>query len=286
VATAVVSDTTAYLPPDVLRRYDIHEVSLYVTLEGHQQRESEMTDYGEFYERLAASGETVTTSQPSVGDFIKVYEPLLAEGHEIVSVHISAAISGTFEAAEQAKRRLIDEGKGGERIHVVNSRSAAGGHGLIVAVAARAATGGADAATVVAEAERSRENLMIWFALDTLEYLRRGGRIGAAGAMLGSVLKIKPILTFGEEITPVERVRTTLRARERLRDYARRHHEAGANFWVVQHIREEDHATRLVDDCREIFGSEPEYVSEVGPVLGAHGGPGMLGIGACTLPPN
>jgi DegV family protein with EDD domain len=286
MATSVVSDTTGYITPEILEQYGIAEVSLYVTLQGTQQREADITDYGEFYERLAASGESVTTSQPSVGDFISVYEPLLEEGHDVVSVHISASISGTYEAALQAKQRRVDEARGGERIAVVNSRSAAGGHAMIVLAAARAATAGASADEAAAAAERSREGLMIWFALDTLEYLRRGGRVGAAGAMLGSALKIKPILTFGEEITPVERVRTTSRARERLRDLARAHFDAGYKDWVVQHIREQEQADRLVEDCREIFGSEPALVSEVGPVLGAHGGPGMLGIGACSLPPE
>ena len=119
----------------------------------------------------------------------------------------------------------------------------------------------------------------MWFAIDTLEYLRKGGRIGAAQAWLGSALQIKPILTLEEEITPVERVRTRRRAFERLVEFARERKEAGAGAWVVQHIHDPDTARKLVDECREIFGSDPVFVSEIGPVIGAHVGPGLLGFG-------
>jgi DegV family protein with EDD domain len=276
---AVVCDTTAYLPPELIAERGIETISLYVSVDGDQQRESEIDDYAAFYERLRASSGGATTSQPSIGDFLQVYEPLLDAGREVVSIHISAGISGTFEAANQARARLIDEGRGGERIHVLDSRSAAGGMGLVVLGAAAEAARGADAMAVLARAEETRRALKMWFAIDTLEYLRRGGRIGGARAWIGGALKIKPILTLEEEITPVERVRTRARSLERLRDYARQRHESGADGWVVQHIQDDETAAALIDDCREIHGSEPVFVSEVGPVLGAHVGPGLLGVG-------
>jgi DegV family protein with EDD domain len=260
----------------------ITTISLYVAVDGRQERESEIVDYAGFYERLRASESGATTSQPSIGDFLSVYEPLLDEGREIVSIHISAGISGTWEAAGQARERLIADGKGGERIHVFDSRSAAGGMGLSVLAASAAAAAEGDAEAVLARAKKAREELKMWFAIDTLEYLRRGGRIGGARAWIGSALKIKPILTLEEEITPVERVRTRARSIERLRDYARQHHESGFDGWVVQHIQDEETATALVDDGREIFGCEPVFVSEIGAVLGAHVGPGLLGIGSVS----
>jgi DegV family protein with EDD domain len=277
---AIVADTTSYLPPDLTDRHGVELVSLYVGINGKQERESEITDYDDFYERLRASGEAVTTSQPSVGDFLAVYEPLLADGREIVSVHISAGISGTLDAAKQAIERLTSDGKGGERIHTVDSRSAAGGTGMVLLAAMIAASGGASAEEVVAQAERARDAGGIWFSLDTLEYLRRGGRIGAARAAIGTTLKIKPILTFADEVTPVCQVRTRSRAVARLVDYARQRQSEGADAWVVQHIRDPESAEHLVETCRPIFGRDPLYVSEVGPVLGAHAGPGMIGIGA------
>ena len=280
--TAVVCDTTAYLPDDLVAERGIERISLYVSVDDHQERESEISDFAAFYERLRASEEGATTSQPSIGDFTSVYEPLLDAGREIVSIHISAGISGTYEAAVQAREHLIAEGKGGERIHVFDSRSAAGGMGLSALAASAAAIAGDDGEAVLARAQQAREELKMWFAIDTLEYLRRGGRIGGASAFIGSALKIKPILTLEEEITPIERVRTRARSIERLRGYARERHESGLDGWVVQYIQDDETAAALVDDGREIFGCEPVFVSEIGAVLGAHVGPGLLGIGSVS----
>ena len=281
--TAVVCDTTAYLPAELTEQHGIRLVSLYVSIGGNQQAESEVTDLAEFYERLRGSESGATTSQPSIGDFTSIYEPLLAAGGDVVSLHISAGISGTCEAADQARERLRAEGKGGERIRIFDSRSSAGGLGLCALAAAKAAAAGADGDEVLARAQRTRDGLKMWFAVDTLEYLRRGGRIGGARAWIGSTLKIKPILTLEEEITPIERVRTRRRAIERLHDYARQRHESGADAWVVQHVQDHEAADALVDDCREIFGRDPVFVSEIGPVLGAHVGPGLLGVGSVPV---
>jgi DegV family protein with EDD domain len=280
--TAVVCDTTSYLPSELAAERGIGVISLYVSLDGEQRPEAGISDYGDFYERLRSSQGGATTSQPSVGDFVSVYEPLLEAGREVVSVHLSAGISGTFEAAGQARERLLAEGKGGERIHLFDSRSACGGTGLCVLAAAAAAAGGAGGEEALARAKQAREELKMWFAIDTLEYLRRGGRIGGARAWIGSALKIKPILTLEEEIAPVERVRTRARSIERLRDYARQRHESGRDAWVVQHIQDHEAAAGLIDDCREIFGCEPVFVSEIGPVIGAHAGPGLLGVGSVS----
>jgi len=281
-STAVVCDTTAYLPAELVASMGIRTISLYVAVDGVQEPEAEISDYADFYERLRSSEGGATTSQPSIGDFVATYEPLLDEGREVVSIHISSGISGTFEAAGQARDRLIAEGKGGERIHVFDSRSACGGTGYSALAAAAAARAGADGEAALARARQAREELKMWFAIDTLEYLRRGGRIGGARAWIGSALKIKPILTLEEEITPVERVRTRARSLERLRDYARQRHEAGLDAWVIQPIQDHETASALADDCREIFECEPVYISEIGPVIGAHVGPGLIGVGSVS----
>jgi DegV family protein with EDD domain len=280
--TAVVCDTTAYLPDSLIADRGIERVSLYVAVDGRQESELEIDDFAGFYERLRASEGGATTSQPSIGDLISVYEPLLDAGREVVSIHISAGISGTYEAAGQAREQLIQEGRDGDRIRLFDSRSAAGGMGLCVLAASAAAAAGGDANAVLARAEQAREELKMWFAIDTLEYLRRGGRIGGARAWIGSALKIKPILTLEEEITPIERVRTRTKSIERLRGYARQRHEDGFDAWVVQHIQDFETADALADDCREIFGCEPMFVDEIGAVLGAHVGPGLLGVGSVS----
>jgi len=280
-STAIVVDSTSYLPEELIEQHRIHRVSLYVTLDGEQKRESEIgsAEYDDFYERLRRSDEGATTSQPSVGDFRAVYEPLLADGREIVSIHLSSGISGTCDSARQARQQLIEEGKGGERIMVYDSRSACGVVGLLALAGASAAERGEPGTDVLATVERARDGMKMWFAIDTLEYLRKGGRIGSAQAWLGSALQIKPILTLEEEITPVERVRTRRRAFERMVEFARERHLGGANVWVVQHIHDPEAARHLVDECRQIFGSDPAFVSEIGPVIGAHTGPGLLGMG-------
>jgi DegV family protein with EDD domain len=281
-STAVVTDSTGYLTPALYEQLEIGVVSLYVNFEGGARTVREldlMDDLDAFYEDVRAGAQWPTTSQPSVGDFVAVYEPLLAGGRDVVSIHISGEISGTVRAARQAAEALERDGKGGERVHVIDSRTAAGGLGLVALGAARRAAAGAGVEEVLEHAERVREELKLWFALDTLEFLRRGGRIGAASAWIGSTLKIKPILTLEEQITPVERVRTAGRAFERMVDYSRQRASDGADGWVVQHIRSPDEASRLEDACREIHGGEPVFTSEIGPVLGVHTGPGLLGVG-------
>ena len=278
---SVVTDSTSYLPPELIERYGIHVVPLYVVFGGDRPvPEVEITDHPAFFDELRSAEKLPTTSQPSVGDFTAAFEPLLADGGEIVSVHISGGLSGTPEAARQAKEALERNGGGGERIVVVDSTTAAGGLGLMVLAAAKAAADGAGADEVARHVAEARGELKMWFAIDTLEFLRRGGRIGAASAWIGSTLKVKPILTVEKEMTPIERVRTSSRAFERMVEYARERHEAGADGWSAQHIAAPDTCARLVERCSEIFGCEPTIVSEIGPVLAAHTGPGLLGVGA------
>src|ERR671910_3139687 len=278
---AVVTDSTSYLPPELIERHGIHVVPLYVVFGGDRTvPEVEITDYPAFFEELRSAETLPTTSQPSVGDFTAAFEPLLADGGEVVSVHISGGLSGTPEAARQAKEALSREGRGGERIEVVDSTTAAGGLGFMVLAAAKAARDGANARDVARDVAEARKELRLWFAIDTLEFLKRGGRIGAASAWIGSTLRVKPILTVENEMTPVERVRTSTRAFERMVDYARQRHDSGADAWSAQHINAPDQCAALVERCTAVFGCEPTIVSEIGPVLSAHTGPGLLGTGA------
>ncbi|HEU4657018.1 MAG TPA: DegV family protein [Capillimicrobium sp.] len=272
---AVVTDTTQYVPAELIEANGIKLVSLYVNWPDGQQRESELGSFDAFYDRLRTAKELPTTSQPSVGDFLAVYEPLLAQGYDVVSLHLSGGISGTVESARQAASHV-----GAGRIHVVDSATACGGLGLMALAAAAGARAGEGVEACVARARQAREALKLWFAIDTFEFLVRGGRIGKAQAMVGSALKIKPILSVESEIVPVERVRTSARAFDRMVELLRSLHADGADAWVVQHIQAHEQAERLVDAGREIYGTEPAFVSEIGPVIGAHIGPGLLGAGA------
>ncbi|MEA2306650.1 MAG: fatty acid kinase fatty acid binding subunit [Solirubrobacteraceae bacterium] len=274
---SIVTDSTHYLPRELVADRGVQEVSLYVSSQGGTVRESDIDDYGAFYEELRSSDSLPTTSQPSIGDFLAVYEPLLDAGQDIVSLHISGGISGTVESARQAATEALRE-RPDRRIEVVDTGSAAGGMGLIVLAAEAAARGGADVAGGVVRSGDAMRSSKIWFAVDTLEYLRRGGRIGTAQAWVGGALKIKPILTLRDEIVPIERVRTSGRAFERLYEYLQSRQSDGATGWAVQHIQALDQAERMVDRGRELFGTEPEFVSEIGSVIGAHAGPGLLGV--------
>jgi len=220
-----------------------------------------------------------STSQPSVGDFLAVYEPLLEAGQDIVSIHISGGISGTSATAEQARDQLLEHGVAPERIVVLDSATACAGLGMMAMAAASAAGAGASAAEAAEAAQAMRRDLKVWFAVDTLEFLRRGGRVGGAQAWLGSTLKIKPILSIESEILPVERVRTSGRAFERLVEYLQARRDDGCDVFFIQHIHAADTAERLADRGRAIYGGEPEFVSEIGPVIGAHVGPGLVGFG-------
>ena len=275
---AVVTDTTQYLPTDVMERHGIHRVSLYVNWDGKTDREIDLPDYDAYYDFLRSAGELPTTSQPSLGDFLAIYEPLVEQGDEIISIHLSGQISGTVRAAEQARELLIEQGMPPEQMVVIDSLTGCAGHGFMAVAAANAAEQGADLAGAVVAAQKMREDLQIIVMVDTLEYLRRGGRIGAARAWIGATLKVKPILTIEGEMQPVERVRTAGRAFERLVAHLEHRREDGCDAFAIQHIQAEAEAERLAERARDIYGRDPELISEIGPVIGTHIGPGILGV--------
>jgi DegV family protein with EDD domain len=272
---AVVTDTTQYLPREVIERHSIHLVSLYVNWQGRTDRESDLPDYHGFYDFLLSGGALPSTSQPSVGDFLAVYEPLIERGDDILSIHLSGGISGTVGAAEQARSALIEQGVAENRIVVIDSRTGCAGHGFMALAAANAEGGLAEK---VAAARKLREDLYRLVAVDTLEFLRRGGRIGAARAWIGATLKVKPILTIEGEMQPVERVRTATRAFDRLTDHLQQRKDDGCDQFAVQHTNSLDVAERLAERGREIYGNDPVILSEIGPVIGTHTGPGLLGV--------
>jgi DegV family protein with EDD domain len=279
---AVVTDTTHYLPAELVQRHDLHLVSLYVNWDDRTDRESDLPDYDAFYDHMRSAATLPSTSQPSVGDFLAVYEPLLEAGDDVLSIHLSGGISGTVQAAEQARDALIERGIAPERIAVLDSNTGCAGHGLMAIAAGNAARDGADLAGAAEAARRLRDGMRILFAVDTLEYLRRGGRIGAAQAWVGSALKIKPILSIDREIQPIERVRTAGRAFERMVEHLSGLRDGGADIFFVQHIQAHEVAQRLAERGAEIYGRPPEFVSEIGPVIGAHVGPGLFGVTALS----
>jgi DegV family protein with EDD domain len=277
---AVVTDSTCYLPGALVDSLGITVVSLYYDVGGGALRESDFDgDFGRFYAALDASKSVATTSAPTVEDFVVVFERLLQQHSAVVSVLISSGISETCSTARQAAERLGSEGGAGERVVVIDS-SGLGGHlGLQALAAARAAAGGADLQAVIERVRQARKDVKGWSLVDTLEYLRRSNRVGSAAAWIGSALDLKPILMIESELRAVERVRTHKRGVERLIELMLQRRAVGADRWFVQHAYAYEEAKRLAERLAELMGTEPEFVSEVGPVIATHVGPGTLLVG-------
>lgn len=271
---AIVTDSTAYLPADLVARHNITVVPLQVVLDGQVRDEgTEVTadDVAAALRRWSP----VTTSRPSPQRFVDAYESAAKAGASaVVSVHLSAHMSGTAEAARLAAGDVTIP------VHVIDTRSIAMGLGFAVLSAAEAAASGAGVDEVAATAERRAHLTRSLFYVDTLEHLRRGGRIGAAATLVGSALMIKPLLHLVKgAIAPLEKVRTASRAITRLEDIAVE--EAGHRDVdvAVHHLGAAARADALAERLRgRIRGVGTVYVGEVGAVIGAHVGPGMLAV--------
>lgn len=273
---AVVTDSTAYLPADVIEGYGIEVVPLYVVLAGRSGREGQDIAPADVARALAARGGHVSTSRPTPGDFVATYRRVLDAGADrLVSIHLSSELSGTWDAARLAASQV-----GEHVVTVVDSRSAAMGSGFAVLAAARAASEGADAAAVAEAARTTAARTSTLFVVDTLEHLRRGGRIGSAAAILGSALAVKPVLHVVDgRVVPLEKVRTSARALHRLvQRAAEAAGDAGASL-AVHHLAAPERAERLAAELRERVPAVRElHVSELGAAIGAHVGPGAVGV--------
>jgi DegV family protein with EDD domain len=276
VRVAVVTDSTAYLPPDLVARYGVQIVPLYVVLAGHSGREGDDIGPGDVARALAVRGQPVSTSRPTPGDFVAAYRRCLDAGADrIVSVHLSAELSSTCSAASLAAAQV-----GEHLVTVLDTRSTAMGAGFAVLAAARQAAAGRDAREVAGAAAAVAAATRVFFVPDTLEHLRRGGRIGAAAALLGSALAVKPVLHVQDgRVVPLEKVRTTTRALARLVQRAVEAAGTGPVSVAVHHLAAPERAERLAAELRARVPDLRElHVSELGAAVGAHVGPGAVGI--------
>ena len=273
---AVVTDSTAYLPPEAVEKYGIEVVPLYVVLAGRSGEEGRDIGPADVARALSVRGQHVSTSRPTPGDFVAAYRRCLAAGaDQLVSVHLSAELSGTWDAARLAAAQI-----GEHVVRVVDSRSVAMGTGFAVLAAARAAEIGAGIDAVVETARRTAAASRMFFVVETLEHLRRGGRIGPAAALLGSALAVKPLLHVKDgAVVPLEKVRTSARALSRLVQRAAEAAGSGPVAVAVHHLAAPDRAERLAGELRERLPRLTElYVSEIGAAIGAHVGPGSVGV--------
>jgi DegV family protein with EDD domain len=268
---AVVTDSTADLLPDLVVEREVTVVPLTVNLDGRAYLDGVDISAADFYARLAAGAGTATTSQPSPGQFAEVYEKLLGTHQQVVSLHISSKLSGTFAAATQGAELV-----GADRVKVVDTGQVSMPLALLVLAASAMAAEGESAERLLERLAPVRDAMRVHFMVGTLEYLRRGGRIGRAGALLGSVLQVKPVLTISDgEVTPLERVRTQERALSRVIELARQ--EGGRLCALIGHAAAEGAAQRIAEALDPT--AETLIVAPLGPVVGAHAGPGTVGVG-------
>jgi DegV family protein with EDD domain len=282
VSVAVVTDSTAYLPAAIIEKHAIEIVPLYVVLAGRSGREGTEITPADVAAALSSRGQSVSTSRPTPGDFVAAYRHCLDAGAtRIVSIHLSADLSSTWDAARLAASQV-----GEHLVTVVDSRSTAMGLGFPVLAAARAATEGADAATVAEVALDTAAATRTFFMVDTLEHLRRGGRIGSAAAMLGTALAVKPVLHVRDgRVVPLEKVRTTARALNRLVQLVAEAAQDAPVAVAVHHLAAADRAERLAGELRRQLPELVElYVSEIGAAIGAHVGPGAVGAVVAPAP--
>jgi DegV family protein with EDD domain len=278
MATALVTDSTAYLPPDLVGDLDVRVVPLHVVVGGREHREGVDVTAAEVAAALR-SFTPVSTSRPAPAAFLEAYEAAARAGADsVVSVHISAELSSTLGGAELAAAQASVP------VTVVDSRALGMVMGHAVLAGARAAAAGADAAAVADLVRRTCEASSVVFYVDTLEYLRRGGRIGRAGALLGSALSIKPILALRDgHIVPLERVRTSSRAIARLEELAVEAAElagpgGGGVDVAVHHLDSAERADRLAERLAARLPQATLRIVELGAVVGAHVGPGTLAV--------
>ncbi|HWO93774.1 MAG TPA: DegV family protein [Dehalococcoidia bacterium] len=268
----VVTDSTADVPNDLAEELGIAVVPLYVNFGDDTFRDGVDMSTDDFYERLVASKVLPTTSQPSAGDFEDVYRKLAEETTEIVSIHLSGKLSGTLGSAATAAAAVPEC-----TIEVIDSRSASLGCGLAAIKAAQAARAGARMHEVLDLVQHVTDHQRVVFTVDTLEYLRRGGRIGRGAAFLGSLLSIKPLLELRDgEIFPVERVRSRKKALNRMYE-GLSNLEAISDIGII-HATTPDDADEMRARLEERFPDVRFWTGRIGPVLGAHTGPGILGV--------
>ena len=273
MALRIVTDSASDFPADLLQQLNVTVIPAYVIVDDVSHRDGVDISPDEFYRRLLSATRLPTTSQPTAADFEAVYRDLLDQGHQILSIHVSAKLSGTLNSAQQAKAALGDDAP----IEIMDSKLASLPMGLAVLDAAQSADSHETLAGL-ADAVRSRlDNHQAYFVLDTLEYLAKGGRVGKAAAFLGGFLNVKPILTLQDgEVHPVERPRTMAKALPRLIELVSRN--APLERIAVIYSTDLQAAERLQNDLTGLADAEDIAVARFSPALGVYVGPNALGI--------
>ncbi|OYD06430.1 DegV family protein [Paludifilum halophilum] len=275
----VITDSTADIPKDLVEKLGITLVPLKVHLEGQSYLDGVTIEPQEFYRKLAESEEMPTTSQPSPVDFVEAYREAAKDGEtDIISIHLSSSFSGTYQSALLAQSMVEDEFK----VTVIDSKTASYAIGMIVVEVAKAAQAGHSLDECVAVANRMIEEEQVYFLVDTLEYLQKGGRIGKASAMVGSLLNIKPILSIDREgvIFPIDKVRGKNKANTRIIELLKQNTVSDRSYRAgILYTDNREEAEKWAERLQENIPSLEETVfAEIGPVIGSHVGPGTVAV--------
>lgn len=273
----IVADSTCYLPNKYIKEYDISIVSLNVLLNGKSYRETDVSNEW-FYEEMSKSSAIPTSSQPSIEDFYNTIETLVKEGHDVVGIFLSSDMSGTFSTANLVKEMIL-ENYPNANIIPLDSRSNCMQAGFAVLEAAKAAKENKSLKEVVDIANNVINNSKFIFVPDTLDYLKKGGRIGGAAALFGSLLQIRPILTVEDgKTTVLTKVRTKRKAIDKIVDTVlEQNNQSPIKGLMVHHINCEKEGLELANRLKEKLGLEIE-IQSIGPIIGLHVGPGSIGV--------
>ncbi len=276
---AFVTDSTAYMPASLLEQYGIYVVPNVVNWGTQTFRDGVDLQSGEFFERLKKDPLLPTTAVASLGEFHEIYARAVDEADAVLGVHLSAKLSGTYSAAVQAAGMLP-----GRRIEVIDSNATAMAMGFVVLAAARAAQAGKSFEEVVQTAREAISHVGVVFTVETLDFLRRGGRIGGAQAFMGGLLDMKPILDLRDgRVEPVERVRTKKKAVERVLEIiTERANSHRPVRLATLHAAAPQEAAALLETARQRLGAEEAILCELSPTVGTHAGPGTVGLAYCA----
>ncbi|WP_027084236.1 DegV family protein [Cohnella panacarvi] len=274
---AIVTDSTADIPLAVREELDIAMVPLKVIIGGETYLDNIELTPAQFYQKLTRSNDLAKSSQPSPSDFFETFKKLTEQGKSVVCISLSSVLSGTYQSALIAKSMLDDDAD----VTVIDSRSASYGYGLLVVAAAKLAREGADKTRIIEEVKRMRASMKLYFLVDTLEYLQKGGRIGKASALIGTLLNIKPILSIDDEgyVYSFEKARGQKRAFGRIAELLEEDFKGDPIELIIAKTPGfEDGLAELSGLLKSRLNIIQYTETEIGPVIGAHAGPGTLGL--------
>ncbi|MCJ7695516.1 MAG: DegV family protein [Anaerolineaceae bacterium] len=274
---AIVTDSTASIPPELLSKYNITVAPLVLIWGDDIYEDGIDIQPSEFYDKLVTTDVLPTTSQATIATFTRIFKELTDQGYDILTIVLSSKLSGTLDSAIQAKQAFPNA-----TIELVDSLSTSVPLALLVLMVARSVKNGASMADCVTLAEKASKKIKVYFAVDTLTYLHKGGRIGGASRFLGTALNLKPILELRDgKIEGIEKIRTSKKAHARLIELMEKgiENKDNLNFIGIIAANAPDASNYLLNECKSRFQPEEIMIGTLSPVIGAHTGPGTVGVG-------